>query len=279
MKSPTSPKRLPFATLALCLLAPGIAAAGSDPETEFTDGQWHYGASIYAFVPRITGDLHAATPAGNDFAIAADDLIKNTKFAAMGRFEAQKGRWGLFADVLYMNVGDSISNSPTIGQGSLPLPPGVTADASLDVEATAFTIAANYRAIATATDTFDVFGGARLLDAKTELKWQFNTPMGPLPPPLGQGRGEASKDGWDGIVGIKGRHRFGARRQWFVPYYVDAGTGASDFTWQAATGIGYSAGWGDMFLIWRHLDYDFGRDRMIDNLQFSGPALGVAFTW
>jgi hypothetical protein len=277
VKSPTPPTRLQFTALALCLLAPGIAAAGS--ETELAEGEWQYRASIYAFVPKITGDLHVPTPAGSDFDIGADDLIKNTKFAAMGSFEAQRGRWGLFTDVLYMNVGDSISDSPTVGQGSLPLPPGVTADASLDIEATAFTIAANYRAIATPADTFDVFGGARLLDAKAELKWQFNTPLGPLPPPMGQGKGEASRNGWDGIVGIKGRHRFGVRRQWFVPYYADVGTGESDLTWQVATGVGYSARWGDTFLVWRHLDYDFGRGRMIDDLQFSGPALGVAFHW
>ena len=274
MKSPTFPSHLQFTALALSLFAPGVVVAA-----ESLDDNWHFRANIYAFTPKISGDLHVPTPAGSTFDVSADDLIEKTKFAAMGGFEAQKGRWGLFTDVIYMNVDDSISDSPTIGQGSLPLPPGVTADAEFDIKATAFTVAANYRAISTPANTFDVFGGARLLDAQTELKWQFNTPLGPLPPPLGQGKGEANKEGWDGIVGVKGRHNFGSRNQWFVPYYVDAGTGASDFTWQVATGVGYSAHWGDTFLVWRHLDYDFGNDRKIDNLQFDGPALGVAFHW
>lgn len=267
------PSSRQLVALVACLLAPTLAAAQS------TDDDWRFRASVYGFLPEISGELQVATPTGGEIDVDADDLIENLKFAAMGSVEAQKGRWGMFADVVHMNVGDSIEGSPTLGQGTLPLPPGVTADASLDIKATALTLAANYRVISTPADTFDVFGGARLLDAKGELAWQLNTPQGPLPPPLGQGNGEARKDGWDGIVGLKGRHGFGARQQWFVPYYVDAGTGAADFTWQAATGIGYAAGWGEAFLVWRHLSYDFGQDRAIADLQFSGPALGVAFTW
>jgi hypothetical protein len=264
-----------FNTAALLglLLAPGAALAQPSGD------DWEFSANVYGFFPEINGKLRVATPAGGDVDVDADDLIENLKFAAMGGFEAQKGRWGVFTDLIYMDVGDSISDSTAVGQGTIPLPPGVTADASLDVEATAFTIAANYRAISTPANTFDVFGGARLLDATVELEWQFNTPLGPLPPPQGQGEGEASRDGWDGILGIKGRHRFGTRHQWFVPYYIDAGTGESDLTWQAATGIGYSAQWGDTFLVWRHLAYEFGDGRQIDDLQFSGPALGVAFHW
>lgn len=274
MKAAIHPRPHPcaIALLGLCLCAPRLAAAGPDDD-------WHFRANVYGFFPEIGGHVRAPIPGGGQIDVDAQDLIDRLKFAAMGGVEAQKGRWGLFADAVYMNVGDSISNSSTIGRGTVALPPGVTASASLDVKALAFTLAANYRLVSTPDDTFDVFGGARLIDATTELDWRFDTPMGPLPPPQGQGRSEAGHDGWDGIVGIKGRHRFGARGEWFVPYYADAGTGSSDFTWQAATGIGYSAGWGETFLVWRHLDYDFGRSQMIEDLSFSGPALGVAFNW
>lgn len=265
---------LAAALLALCL--PGAAAAA---EIDGMDGDWHYRVNLYGYFPGIDGQLRAPLPGGGEIDVSASDLIDRLKFATMGGFEAQKDRWGYFADVVYMNVGDSISGSPTIGQGRVALPPGVTTDASLDVKAVALTLAANYRVLATPSDTFDVFAGARMLDARTELKWRFDTPLGPLPPPQGQGRVEADRNGWDGIVGIKGRHRFGARQQWFVPYYADVGTGESDLTWQAATGIGYDAGWGETYLVWRHLDYDFGRSRQIEDLSFDGPAVGVAFHW
>jgi hypothetical protein len=275
MKTRKHPRRLHACAVALCALSPiAIATARAD-----TNDDWQFRASAYAFLPEISGQMRAPVPGGGDVDVDADDLLDNLKFAAMGSFEAQKGRWGLFTDLIYMNVGDSISNSSALGHGTVPLPPQVSADATLDVKATVFTLAANYRAYASNTDTFDVFGGARMLDAEGDLQWQFNSPAGPVPPPQGSGRIKESRNGWDGIVGIKGRHRFDANSRWFVPYYVDAGTGESDLTWQAMAGIGYAADWGDVSLVWRHLDYDFGEGRMIDNLQFSGPALGVAFNW
>ncbi len=62
-----------------------------------------------------------------------------------------------------------------------------------------------------------------------------------------------------------------------MPYYLDVGTGESDVTWQAVTGIGYKFGWGEAFLVYRYLDYDFGKQ--IDSLTLSGPAIGVNFRW
>jgi hypothetical protein len=43
-----------------------------------------------------------------------------------------------------------------------------------------------------------------------------------------------------------------------VPYYLDVGTGESDFTWQAMTGLGYSWKSVDVNAAWRYLDYDVG---------------------
>jgi hypothetical protein len=64
-----------------------------------------------------------------------------------------------------------------------------------------------------------------------------------------------------------------------VPYYVDVGAGDSDLTWQAVLGIAYSFGWGDMGVVWRHLDYDVGSSGPIQDINFSGPAAGATFRW
>ena len=66
---------------------------------------------------------------------------------------------------------------------------------------------------------------------------------------------------------------------WYVPYYVDVGTGDSDLTWQAVAGIGYAFRWGEVFAAWRYLDYDFKSSSNIEKLNFNGPGLGVAFRW
>ena len=243
------------------------------------DEDWQFRASLYGYFPSIGGETNFPAGAGTGIDIAADDLIENAKLVGMASFEAQRGRWGGFVDVIYMNIGDSVSDTTSLGAGNVPLPPGITADASLDVTAWVITTAANYRAVATAQSTFDVFAGARLLDAKGDLDWSFNVDLSPFGGPPQHGSAEASGDKVDAIVGLKGRYQFGADGRWFVPYYLDAGTGDSDLTWQAALGIGYATRHGEVFAAYRHLDYDLGADGAIANLEFDGPAIGLAFRW
>jgi hypothetical protein len=84
-----------------------------------------------------------------------------------------------------------------------------------------------------------------------------------------------SGDVWDGIVGVKGQYALGQR--WSIPYYVDVGTGQSEFTWQAMMGVGFNAAkWLDIALVYRHLAWEVDGD-IIDNINFTGPALGAVF--
>jgi hypothetical protein len=48
------------------------------------------------------------------------------------------------------------------------------------------------------------------------------------------------------------------------------------------TSAAYSWNWGDVglvyrHLVYRHLAYDMGDDKLLQNVEFSGPALGAAF--
>ena len=269
-------KRLALATavlagLGLAATAPALADATSD--------DWQFRALGYAYVPDIGGTV--IFPAGDaaDFEISAGDLIDNAHVAAMAAFEARKGRFGGFADLIYMDVGDSISDSPTIGAGSLPLPPGITADAKLDIEATVFTAGASFRALETELATLDVFAGARQLDAKATLHWSFSAPFGPFVGPAQAGKASVSDDAWDGIAGAKGQINFGSERRWFVPFYADAGTGDSDLTWQAATGFGYRFGQVEVIGTWRYVRYESDADSRLEDLDLNGPAIGVSYRW
>ncbi len=78
---------------------------------------------------------------------------------------------------------------------------------------------------------------------------------------------------------MKGRLHFGAENRWFIPCYLDIGTGNSDLTWQAMAGVGYSWKSIDAVVPWRHLDYDMGSDTPFQDLSMSGPQLAVVFRW
>ena len=270
-----------FSRYALCAaqLCGASALLSNAATAETADDEWRFGASIYGYFPDIGGSTRFRAPGGAEIDIEANDLLRNTELAFMSSFEAQKGRWGAFTDFIYMDVGDSLSDASSLAQGSMPLPPRLTANASLDVVAKVWTLAANYRAFDAAAATTDFFAGARLLSAKSELKWQFSTDFGPFSGPARGGALEAERDSWDAVAGVKGQLRIGEHEQWFIPYYADVGAGDSDLTWQAVAGFGYAARSLEFFAVWRYLDYDFGPDAKIANLDFSGPALGAAFRW
>ena len=88
----------------------------------------------------------------------------------------------------------------------------------------------------------------------------------------------AEQNVWDAIVGVRGRAKIGESK-WYVPYYLDIGTGESDFTWQAMAGAGYAFRSLDLLVAYRHLDYDFGSENGIKDLYLSGPLVSVSFHW
>jgi hypothetical protein len=88
-----------------------------------------------------------------------------------------------------------------------------------------------------------------------------------------------AKDGvLDAIIGVRGRYGLGGDN-WYIPYYLDLGTGESDLTWQATSGIGYAFGHFDLSMTYRHLEWQFSSSKVMQSLSFSGPVFGVGFRW
>ena len=129
-----------------------------------------------------------------------------------------------------------------------------------------------YNTLQTDKATMDVLAGVRYLGIDLDAELDIS---GPLPPGLPGKKLSESVDLWDGVVGIKGHYDLNDR--WYLPYYLDIGTGSSDLTWQAVGGIGYRFKWGGFFLAYRHLYYDEDSSKILQDLEFSGPALGVNF--
>jgi len=68
-------------------------------------------------------------------------------------------------------------------------------------------------------------------------------------------------------------------KKWYLPFYGDVGTGDSDLTWQVLAGIGYKFKWFDVVAAYRYLDWDFDDNPAIDDLNFSGPIVGIKFVF
>jgi len=261
-----------FATIAAGALSPARASA-----QELSD-QWKFRASIYMWMPQITGDANLSGNNMADIDVKFHTLLDHLKMAFMGNIEAQKGRWGAFTDVIYFDVGSAKATTRDHTIDGVPLPEAVTLNTGLDFKAVVWTLAGSYRVLAEPGSSFDVFAGAQMLRLDATLNYQFDRDFGPFVGPNRSGSRGASGNTWDAIVGVKGRAAFGDDRKWFVPYYADVGTGQSQLTWQASTGIGYVFSWGEVVATWRYLDWKEPFPR-VPKWTVKGPQLAVAFSW
>ncbi|MBK9245399.1 MAG: hypothetical protein IPM30_11275 [Burkholderiales bacterium] len=250
------------------------AAAQAQPKDE-----WQFGATIYGYFPDISGRTRfAPAGGGGEFALDIGTILDKLKFAFMGAFEAHNGRWGVLADVIYMDIGESKYGSrDLVVNGGVPA--GATANLDFDMKGWVGTLAGTYRAVVRPGYLLDVVAGARVLDIRQKLNWTFTGDLGQIPLPDRAGTREVDGQNWDAIVGVKGRYAFGDGQRWFVPYYLDIGAGQSKFTWQAVGGVGYSFGWGDVLAAWRYTDYEMKSGKALEAMTFSGPAVGALFRW
>jgi hypothetical protein len=259
-------------TLWLCAAAfPGqVLAANAD--------DWKFGASIYGWFPDLKGrsQLSDAND-GTEIQIDIRDILKNLEFTFMGTLGVRKGRFGAFTDVIYMSVGKSGATTRDGTVGGSQIPTEASLDAEFDMKSWVWTTAGYYRLVDGESSSLDILAGFRRIDVKQSLDWRLTGNVGPIPIPDREGRAKGKLDNWDFIAGARGRLGLGGN--WYLPAYLDLGAGESNFTLQAATGVGYALGWGEITAVWRYLEYEFDSDSVIADLSFNGPALGVAFRW
>ena len=254
----------------VALVLPAALASDQEP--------WQFGLSINGWFPDISGQTSFTPPGGGgDFTIGIDQILDNLEFTLQGTFDARKGKGGLLVDMVYMGIGASKSNVTEGTIGGTPIPVGASANLDYDLDSWIWTLAGYYRTVDQPELTFDVLAGLRYTDMEQKLNWNITGNVASLPPEDRTGTGESSLSNWDLIIGARGRFAFGDRNAWFVPYYLDVGTGDSDLTWQGIAGIGYAFGWGETVAAWRYLDYDLDSGSPVADINFNGPAIGVTF--
>jgi hypothetical protein len=268
--------------LGTCALLPGNAAAQSAadaaPQSTLSD-QWKFRALLYFWGANI--NTTATFPGGNTASadISFSDLLRNLRMAGMGALEVQKGSWGAFTDVLYMNVGATKSTTQDGTIDGVPLPAAATLNTGIGLKALIWTLAGSYRVQSSPESEMDLFAGARLLSLEPTLSYSFNVDVGPFVGPGRSGSRTVKANDWDAVFGAKGRLSYASSPAWFIPYYADIGTGDTDLTWQVSAGVGYSFSWGDVLLTYRYLDYKFKSSDVLDAMTMKGPSLGVALNW
>lgn len=270
----------PAPAIALGALIPAVGIAQVAPTSLPGAAGWHYTASVYAYLPSVSGSSSfPADSGGTSLNLSADQILDKLKFVAMGTFGAHNGSWGVFTDAMYLNFGGSRSNSRDFTIGNIGLPADASGSFDWGLKGWVWTLAGEYRLASEPSFTIDLLAGTRLLDLRERLTWNIAGSIGPLDPVARSGETKVSESTWDAIVGVKGRYGFGANRQWAVPFYLDVGTGQSNSTVQAAAGLGYAFKWGEVTAMWRYLGYHPKAGKDIQDISFSGPLIGATFRW
>jgi hypothetical protein len=267
-----------FATLAALALCGPLGAAAQTPGDE-----WKFSITPYLWLPNIDGTLKYSVPPGAggspEVEVGPNEYLENLGFAMMISGEARKDRFSVFTDFIYLHLTNEESAVKSINFGGNRVSSSANLSTDSSLEGALWTIGAGYAVLPGRPVELDVFGGLRYFGLEASTDWQLGLAV------TGPGGGQTfprsgsvsqREDLWDGIVGVRGRIWLGGSN-WSIPYYSDVGTGSSYLTWQGMIGIAYSWKVVGLTLAYRHLYYDMKSDKLIQDMRFSGPALGVTF--
>lgn len=245
------------------LVATGPATAAQPAHSD----DWRFEVDLYLWAASIA----STSATGGDIDINIDTLLKDLQFVFMGVAGVRKGRWSLLTDVIYLDVDGNNSGTVTVPIGRRGRTTAVGTKSDLELRSWVVTPALGYTLLATPRVTLDVLAGARYLwlegDLKVELDFQrFGTESTTV---------SDSGGVWDGIVGVRGG--LNLTEKWYIPYYLDVGTGETDLTWQGFGGIGYRFKKLDVIVGYRYLAWDFDSNAVFADMNLSGPLVGVKF--
>jgi hypothetical protein len=259
--------------LAGALVVPTFSEA-AEPSAD----EWTWSATAYLWGPSVGGQT-AFPPDDQGPPVDVDigKVLESINLVFMGAVEGRRGPWGVFADVVYIDMGASRERVRDVSFGPIDLPANVDATLRVDLTGWQVTFAGTRSLVHDDAISLQALAGVRMLDLDEELGWSLGGNVASLPFPQRSGSARAGETQWNAIVGLKGRARLGAGGHWYLPFYLDAGTGESDFTWQAMAGVGYGFERFGIIGVWRYVDYDLGEVRPIRAIDLNGPALGVTY--
>jgi hypothetical protein len=262
-------------------IAAGLAAISvtASAQVNMFDGNWHFSVSPYVWLPTINMSATIRGPLGNErdpsVSIDPGSYLSSLDMAFMITAEARKGDWSIFTDWVYNDFAKSDANVRSVGGPTGRIDTIANTSSKVSVRNNLWTTAGSYTAWRNGASHLDVLAGFRYLGMDTGLDYNFTilTNAGPL---ARGGNISESKDFWDFIAGVKGNINLSEDGKWFMPYYVDIGTGTnSNWTWQALVGAGYRFNWGAVTLSLRNISYNFDKDD--GNMRLTGGAVGLTF--
>lgn len=267
-----SMKKTNIARGCIAMIVSGITLFGSatpthagDFEIPLTPAQtpgeddWKFTMGLNLWGP----DMTATTSSGATVDLGVDDIFSDLKMALMASVAAEKGRWFIGTDIVYLDLEQSLS-----GRSGLR-----TYSSDVELSGLIMTPMVGYNVGEGDWGRFDIMAGARYLYLDVDASLTETVPI------LGTTTTATSESGhdWAAVVGFKGHYNLSGN--WYVPFYFDIGAGDPDLTLQAFLGVGYRAKYCDLLLGYRYLKFDLGSGSALTELEAKGPMMGVYFSF
>ncbi len=272
--------RLKFGFAALAMAA-GMLASGTaaSEEVNMYDGQWRFGFTPYLWLPSFHGDLNLNLPSGStsvDVQVNPSSYLSDLQFGFMGAGQVRKGDFAFIYDLIFVNLKGHNSRVRTLHgpNGDIQLPIDVNVTSKLD--ASIVTLGGSYTMAHSDQGSIDAFAAVGISDLRASADLDLSGPLGMFTKTGSVGQTATLTMG---IFGVQGHLRLSDDGKWYMPYEIDGRVGSNSSGWNGIIGVGYRYSWGDVLLAYRNLYFSMNDNKLLQNIRFTGPALGASFRW
>jgi opacity protein-like surface antigen len=252
-------RKAAFLLAALALAAPLAAQTSSKPATtEASPPKWQFELTPYLWMAGISGTIGIGRLPSQEVSASFGDILSHLTFAIMGTGEVRRGRFGLLADAVYMNL----------SQNDTTAPPGFSGT-DVNVKQGLYTFAATFRTTR-GKIPLDVVAGGRYANLTSTI----SLAAGALP----ARSGVASEGWWAPFIGL--RVLLPLSRKWELAGYGDFGgfDGYANTQWQLLGGINFKI---SKLVVakagYRYIDVEYIKNELKQDLAYSGFYLGAGF--